>query len=222
MNQDQFFWLLLSFILTIMVLSYILGDNPLFRIATYLFIGVASAYVFVLIFYQVLIPKLIMPLFTGDINQRIIQIIPITLSALLFFKLSKRTSSVGNISLAFLVGSGAAIIITSAFSGTLLPMIDIITEPFTLNSLNFQKLIGGIILLLGAISSLLYFQFSTIEASDNLSIFSRFMQYSKKVGTIFIGITLGSIFAGVIISSVLALIERLNFIITFIFSLMSG
>lgn len=222
MNQDQFFWLLFSFILTIMVLSYIFGDNPLFRIATYLFIGVASAYVFVLIFYQVIITKLIMPLFTGDTSQRIIQIIPITLSVLLFFKLSKRTSSIGNISLAFLVGSGAAIILTSAFSGTLLPMIDMITEPFTLNSLNFQKLIGGIILLLGAISSLLYFQFSTIVGTENLSIYSRFMHYSKTVGTVFIGITLGSIFAGVIISSVLALIERLNFIITFIYNLMSG
>lgn len=222
MNQDQFFWLLFSFILTIMVFSYIFGDNPLFRIATYLFIGVASAYVFVLIFYQVLIPKLIMPIFTGDTTQRIIQIIPLTLSILLFFKLFKRTSSVGNISLAFLVGSGSAVILTSAFSGTLLPMIDMITEPFSLNSLNFQKLIGGSILLLGAISSMLYFQFSTIQASDNQSIFSRFMHYSKTVGTVFIGITLGSIFAGVIISSMLALIERLNFIITFIYNLMSG
>ena len=222
MNQDQFFWLLFSFILTIMVLSYVFGDNPLFRIATYLFIGVASAYVFVLIFYQVLIPKLIMPLFTGDNEEKIIQIIPITLSVLLLFKLSKRTSSIGNISLAFLVGSGAAIILTSAFSGTLLPMIDMITEPFSLNSLNFQKFIGGSILLLGAISSLLYFQFSTIKASDNQSIFSRFLYYSKTVGTVFIGITLGSIFAGVVISSILALIERLNFIITFIYNLMSG
>jgi hypothetical protein len=120
------------------------------------------------------------------------------------------------------VGSGSAVILTSAFSGTLLPMIDMITEPFSLNSLNFQKLIGGSILLLGAISSLLYFQFSTIITSDNQSIFSRFMHYSKTVGTVFIGITLGSIFAGVIISSMLALIERLNFIITFIYNLMSG
>ncbi len=222
MNQDQFFWLLFSFILTIMVFSYIFGDNPLFRIATYLFIGVASAYVFVIIFYQVLIPKLFMPFFIGDTNQRIIQIIPVFLSILLFFKLFKRTNSIGNISLAFLVGSGAAIILTSAFSGTLLPMIDMITEPFSLNSLNFQKLFGGIILLLGAISSILYFQFSSIAAADNPSIFSKFMHYSKKVGTIFIGITLGSIFAGVIISSVLALIERLNFIITFIYNLMGG
>jgi len=150
MNQDQFFWLLFSFILTIMIFSYIFGDNPLFRIATYFFIGVTSAYVFVLIFYQVFLPKLILPLLTGDLNQKAIQLIPIILSSLLIFKLFNKTSSIGNTSLAFLVGSGAAIILTSAFSGTLLPMIDMITEPFSLNSLNFSNLMGGIILLIGA------------------------------------------------------------------------
>ena len=31
-------------VLTIMVLSYMIGDNVLFRIATYLFVGVASGY----------------------------------------------------------------------------------------------------------------------------------------------------------------------------------
>ncbi len=222
MNQDQFFWLLFSFILTIMIFSYIFGDNPLFRIATYFFIGVSSAYVFVLIFYQVFLPKLILPLLTGDLNQKAIQLIPIILSSLLIFKLFNKTSSIGNTSLAFLVGSGAAIILTSAFSGTLLPMIDMITEPFSLNSLNFSNLMGGIILLIGAVSSLLYFQFSTIVDGEYQTILSKIMHTLKKIGTIFIGITLGSIFAGVIISSVLALIERVNFIITFLYNLMSG
>ena len=222
MNQDQFFWLLFSFILTIMVFSYIFGDNPLFRIATYLFIGVSAAYVFVLIFYQVLIPKLILPLFSGGINQTLIHLIPLTLSILLIFKLFKRTSSLGDLSLAFLVGSGAAIILTSAFSGTLLPMIDMITEPFSLNSLNFPKMVGGIILLIGAVSSLLYFQFSTITEGENQTVLTKILYYVKAIGTVFIGITLGSIFAGVIISSALALIERVNFIITFLYNLMIG
>ena len=31
-------------VLTIMVLSYMIGDNVLFRVATYLFVGVASGY----------------------------------------------------------------------------------------------------------------------------------------------------------------------------------
>ena len=33
-----------GFFLTVMIFSYLIGDNPLFRIAVYLFVGVASGY----------------------------------------------------------------------------------------------------------------------------------------------------------------------------------
>ena len=220
--QNQFLWLLLSFILTIMVFSYIFGDNPLFRIATYLFIGVSSAYVFVLIFYQVLIPKLIMPFFSGGMEQRLLQIIPLILSILLLFKLSKKTSQLGNISLAFLVGSGAAILLSSAFSGTLLPQINMITDPFSIVSFNFQNFLGGLFILFGTVSTLLYFQSSKLNSERNPAGQPKWLNYARYTGIVFIGITLGSIFSGVIISTVLALIERLNFIISFIYNLFFG
>jgi hypothetical protein len=222
MIQNQFFWLLLSFILTVMIFSYIFGDNPLFRIAAYLFVGVSSAYILVLVFYQILIPKLIMPLFSGDLYQSIIQLVPIFLSVLLFFKLSKKTSQVGDFSLAFLVGSGAAIILTSAFAGSLLPMIDMITEPFSIDTLSFQNFFGGVFILIGTVSSLLYFQFSKRRSTKEMTGVSKILHAISQIGIVFIGITLGSVFAGVIISSAIALIERLNFIITFIYNLIIG
>lgn len=222
MNQNQFFWLLFSFILTIMIFSYIVRDNPLFRIATYFFIGVSAAYVFVLIFYQIIIPKLILPFFSGDLSKILIQFIPLMLSILLIFKLNKQTSSIGDYPLAFLVGSGSVIILISAYSGTLIPMIDRITEPFSMSSLTISKIAGGLILVIGAISSLLFFQFSKKVDGENPSGFGKLLSISRKVGSVFIGITLGSIFAGVIISSILALIERLNFIVTFLYNLFIG
>jgi len=222
MSQDQFFWVLFSFILTIMVFSYLLGDNPLFRIATYLFIGVSAAYVFVIILYQIIIPKVIIPLFDGENNQKFMLAIPLLLSILLFFRLSSKTNFLGAIPLAFIVGSGAAIILTSSFSGTLIPMVDLISEPFSIKDTDFQKFIGGIILLIGTISTLLYFQNTKNKSFESNHIFSTILRYSNVIGIVFIGITLGSIFAGVIISSSFALIERLNFIITFIYNLISG
>ena len=35
---------IVAMLLTVMVLSYLIGDNPLFRIASHLFIGVAAGY----------------------------------------------------------------------------------------------------------------------------------------------------------------------------------
>ena len=44
--------------LTLMVLSYLFGNNPFFRLAQYLFIGVAAGYAVVLAWNQVLWPRL--------------------------------------------------------------------------------------------------------------------------------------------------------------------
>ena len=35
----------ISFLFTILIFSYLLGDNPLFRIASYIFVGVSAGYV---------------------------------------------------------------------------------------------------------------------------------------------------------------------------------
>jgi len=48
---------LLGLILTLMIFSYLIGDNPLFRIAIYLFIGVSSGYAATVVWHYVLVPK---------------------------------------------------------------------------------------------------------------------------------------------------------------------
>ena len=220
--ENQFFWLFLSFILTIMIFSFIFGDNPLFRIATYFFIGVSSAYVLVLLVYQVVIPKLLLPLFSGGLNQRLLQFIPLLLSTLLIFKLFRKTNQIGNISLAILVGGGSAIILTSAFTGTILPMMNMVTDPFSFSSLSIQNFFSGIFLVLGVTSSLIYFQMSSLKENSSFQIPSKIKTITQYIGFIFIGISLGSVFAGVIISSAIALFERINFVINFLYSLIIG
>lgn len=217
--ENQFIWLIFSFLLTIMVFSYIFGDNPLFRIATYFFIGVTSAYVFVLLIYQVIIPKLITPLFNSNLNQQLLHLIPLLLSLLLLIKLFNSRNQIGNIPLAILVGSGAAIILSSAFMGTLAPMIDMVTDSFSIRTINGSNFFGGIFMIIGVVSTLLYFQQSKITKSTIISEESKIASIMNYLGKFFIGVTLGSIFAGVIISSSIALIERLTFISSFIFNL---
>ena len=56
MPSADLIWMLVSFFLTVLVLSYIFGDNPLFRFATYLFVGVAAGYVAVIIVQNVIVP----------------------------------------------------------------------------------------------------------------------------------------------------------------------
>ena len=53
---------LIGLILTLLIFSYLIGDNPLFRLALYLFIGVASGYAAVVVWHSVLLPRLFLPL----------------------------------------------------------------------------------------------------------------------------------------------------------------
>ena len=59
--DSQLIFTLVGFVLTLMVFSYIFGDNFLFRLASYLFVGVSGGYVGALVIDQVIFPRLIYP-----------------------------------------------------------------------------------------------------------------------------------------------------------------
>ena len=51
-----------AFVLTLMAFSYLLGDNPIFRLAEHLFVGTAAGYAVVVAYHNILRPKLFVPL----------------------------------------------------------------------------------------------------------------------------------------------------------------
>lgn len=215
-------WTLAAFFLTVLVLSYVLGDNPLFRIATYLFVGVSAGYIAVLIIYQVLVAKLFNPFIAGSLQQKLLIVIPFVLGLLLIFKLFPRLAAVGNVSMGFLVGVGAAVAIGGAITGTLFGQIQGAINPFDLSTAPgsaIGQLAGGIFLLGGTITSLAYFHFGARSRTEPTSARPGVIEILAKIGQIFIAITLGSLFAGVLAAAITALIERLDFIIKFFQSL---
>ena len=121
-------------ILTLMVFSYLLDDNPLFRVAVYIFIGVSAGYAATVVCYQVLSPKLLAPLRTGDPNQLLLTVIPLFLSISLLAKLTPRISWIGNFAMAVLVGVGAAAALGGAVLGTLIPQVQAAMDAFDFRS----------------------------------------------------------------------------------------
>ncbi|HEX7395745.1 MAG TPA: hypothetical protein VF313_12535, partial [Anaerolineaceae bacterium] len=117
MQQADLIWGLVGFFVTLMVFSYILGDNPFFRLVTYLFIGVAAGYVFLTLLEQVMWPKLVLPLFNGSL----ISVIPLILGLFLLTKLFPRFNRLGDIPMAYLVGAGASITMGGLMVGSLIP-----------------------------------------------------------------------------------------------------
>lgn len=211
--------ILVGAVLTVLVLlGYLLGENNfLFRLATYIFIGVASGYVFVLVFYQVITPRLIRPLLSGSFEQIVLTLPPLVLSVLLVFKIFPNLSRLGNLSMAYLVGAGAAVAIGGAVLGTLITQARASIDLFDLSAGGgISRLLDGVFILVGTLSTLLYFSFSAKAQRGAAPQRPVPVRAAASVGQIFIAITLGSLFAGVFTASLTALIERLGFLLNLV------
>ncbi|MCD4673497.1 MAG: hypothetical protein K8R77_12610 [Anaerolineaceae bacterium] len=225
MQSSSLFWTFTSFLLTLMIFSYFFGDNPLFRLATYIFVGVTAGYVAVLIVYQVLLPRLVWPLLHGSMPERALVIFPLLLSILLLTKLSPKFAQLGSIPMAYLVGAGAAVIISGAVTGTIVTQSRAAINMFDMQSSTAQasgpvfQIITASVLLVGTVSSLAYFHFSAKPKANAPAQRTKLMENLAKIGQVFIAITLGALFAGVYATAITALIERLDFILQFLQSL---
>jgi hypothetical protein len=215
-------------VLTIMVLSYIIGDNVLFRIATYLFVGVASGYAGSIAFQNVIRPALIDPVLQNgplSIFQPAaipIFLIPWFLTVLLLLKLSPRLARYGSFPIALLVGVGAAVIVGGGITGTLIPQsqaaAEVLDQQIIFHAegeaidIWFERLIGAILLLLATISTLIYFRFTARREITGQARRSKLTAILAYIGQIFIAITFGVMYAGTLTASMLILTQRFQFL----------
>lgn len=218
-NLTEFIGLSLGFLLTILIFSYLLGDNPFFQLATHIYIGVSAAYVALVTINNVLIPRLITPIFTGSENEKIISLLLIIPSLFLFTKATPFRKA-GNWVVAILIGIGAAAAVGGAITGTLFPQIlggfnsfqfsDSTNQPF------YIQLINGSVLLLGTISTLIYFHFGTRSKPGQPNRRKKAIDTIGQIGEIFIAITFGALFAGAYLAALAAMIDRLTVLWTYL------
>jgi hypothetical protein len=201
-----------AFIFTLFIFSYLIGDNPLFRIAIYIFVGVSAGYVASVAFRQVILPDLLTPLVTG----KTLLIIPLILGVLLLTKVSPRLTQLGMPTMALLVGVSAAVAVGGAVTGTLFPQIGATINLFDTHSATsaaqlVEMLINGVWVLAGVTTTLAYFHFSARTTSDGSVRRFGLIELIAFIGSIFLAITLGVLFAGVYSAALTALIDRFHF-----------
>ena len=214
-------------LLTLMVLSYLIGDNPLFRIASYLFIGVASGYAGVVAIRSVLWPGLIDPILQAgvgglfDLGLIVSVLLPGILVVLLLFKLSPGMARLGSLSVALLLGVAAAVVVGGAITGTLLPQTAAAVQ--TLNptvvaprtsEAGIERLVNVSILLAGTLLTLASFRFTQrkpagIADGESMGTWQRAVRLAAGL---FIAITFGVMFGGALLAAIVALAQRLQFL----------
>jgi hypothetical protein len=205
-------------ILTLMVFSYILGDNVLFKLASHIFVGVAIGYATLVIWYQVFTPAL------NIANSE--NIVALILCILLMFKIrpvqSGLANTLGGLALAFVLGVGAALAIGGGLFGTLMPQIaatiSIWTPGQTQNlegEAAWVEWLNNIIIVLGTLGTLFYFTFAVRAPGLLGGLREGIVRFLAGMGRLMIIFTLGALFANTVSSRVALLVSRLQFLASF-------
>jgi hypothetical protein len=224
-------WGVIGFLLTVMILSYLIRDNLFFRLAAYLLIGLTAGYLVVLLVNRVLLPQLIWPMGTASWSQRLWLLIPIILVGLLLLGQLPRLGLLSKIPLAYLAGLSAAVAIGGAVFGTLVPQGQAVLDafdPYRIYAdpqLVWMRILDAGVMILGVVGTLSYFHFGQALKKNNRKNAEqrpRILQILSKVGEVFLGVTLGAVFAGVFSTALLALIDRIAVIGEMVGQLLGG
>jgi len=220
----------ISFLFTLLIFSYVIGDNPLFRGAAYIFVGVSSGYIAVVAVWQVIMPHLIYPLLSAAAARTLFNlevILPLGLILLGGLMLIlPRQAVLGRIPLAFIVGVGVAVTLIGALGGTLIPQVMSTINALDMNAAAargiglIEAAVNGAIILAGTILTLVYFHFGARQKPDGSMRRLGLIEALAWGGRIFIGIALGTVFAGIYSAALTALIERISSLINFILGLL--
>ena len=211
----------IAFVFTLFIFSYLIGDNPLFRIAVYIFVGVSAGYVASVAFRQVIWPDLLVQMVKGTFTQKALLTVPLILGVLLLTKISPRLTNLGMPTMALLVGVSAAVAIGGAVTGTFFPQIGATINMFDIHSATSAAQLAGMLfngawILAGVTTTLVYFHFGARTTSNGSVRRFALIELIAFIGSIFLAITLGVLFAGVYSAALTALIDRFHFIGTLI------
>lgn len=198
-------------LLTLMVFSYLVSDNPLYRLAEHLFVGSALAYAIVVAIQDVLSPRLF-TLVRDPVGYWHL-LIPLLLGLLLLAKGRVSTAWLGNISVGFLFGVGAALAIGGALVGSLLYQVRDTMLPLLPGKGDGGSAIDNLILVVGTLGSLTYFYFTGGGERERTGLRGGALRLGSVVGKWFIMITLGALFANAVMARVSLLVGRLQFLL---------
>jgi hypothetical protein len=212
-----------SLVLTLLVFSYLLGDNFLYRIAVHVLVGVAAGYTVIVALESVIVPWLNETLLADTAGRstatmsavRMVGIIPFLIGALLLLKLSPRLAPVGDLGLAVVLGVGVGVAMVGAVAGTVVPLAREAGQRIG------EDVTDGAVILIGVITTLLYFQYFAVERRGEV-VLPRVFRLLGGIGQIFVTLALGALYAGAILTSLAIFSDVIRAQLEFILNRVGG
>jgi hypothetical protein len=190
---------------TLSIFSFLYKDNPLYKIGEQVFVGLSAGYLFVIAFYDNLIPNLFQKL-GGDFSQEWVLLIPFLLGLMMLAQLFPKIAWVSRYPIATMIGTTAAISMLRYLQSNVIEQLSAtLINPFSApQSGNWVDIVGQVLLVAGTITGLFYFYFSVKP--------TRAFTLTSKVGIYFLMISFGAAFGYTVMARISLLIGRLQFI----------
>jgi hypothetical protein len=185
--------------LTLFILSFLYRDNPFYKLAEHIFVGISAGYYIALAYKETLKPNLVDALGDPGLWYRGGAL---ALALLMFARFAPKISGLSRWPLAFVVGMYAGINVVAFGSGDLViqlqsTMLDVVHGGWTAFS--------NLLLVVGLATSLLYFYFSR-EHTGALGV-------ASKIGVWFLMVSFGASFGYTVMSRVSLAIGRARFLL---------
>ncbi len=196
-------WVWVAAFLTLAIYSFLYKDNPVYRFAEHIFMGVSVGYGLVLFWYNSVIPRLWEPLVKGTEPTRFFLLIPILIGALTFSLFVPRYSWLVKYTLAFVVGASAGLSIPLSFETNIFEQVR--STILTRQMLSGWGMVSNLIMFIGVIVTLAYFYFSM----EHKGVIGK----TARIGRIYIMIAFGASFGYTVMARVSLLIGRMQFLL---------
>ena len=219
-------WVWIAALATLAIMSYLYKDNPVYKVAEYLFVGVASGYYLSTYYQNVMVPNLFTPvgngvsaLAGGDITADLWRVVALVLGVMLFTRVFPGPSWPSRWPMGLLVGaySGLAVIgfaqgdLIAQLQDSLIGLVDgSSVERFAASQgvgefvVNALWVGSNILLTVGLLSSLYYFFFSQEHVGVGGKV--------AKVGIWFLMISFGASYGFTVMARVSLALDRLRFL----------
>ncbi len=207
----ELFGIWVAALLTLCIYSFLYRDNPFYRFAEHLFVGISVGYGIVLSIHQGLIPFAWKPFeaaVMGDSRIGFIKLIPIGIGLLFFARLSPRHTWLIRYPIAILIGFGAGIAIPNVLRANIFEQTRGTIAPFAeiaAGTLTGWGIFEAVLMVIGVVCTLTYFFFSIEHRGP--------VKWLSKVGIAFLMIGFGSAFGNTVMGRVALLIQRVDFLL---------
>jgi len=224
MPISQIFTLWVGGLLTLMIFSFLYKDNPYYKFAEHLFVGVSAAYAMVVAFWSTMIPNMLGAIYPQSMGWFVVnqaeaatltaqaskwwRIFPVILGLMMLARLTPKGAWLSRWPMGFIMGFSAGTNLTRFLQSDFIAQIRSTIIPLVVfdksGAFSFGASFTNWVIVLGVLACLIYFFFS----KEHKGWFGG----TARVGIWILMVAFGAAFGYTVMARISLLIGRMNFL----------